>query len=624
IPLHPESTKYTGFTFMGKSYTYLVLPQGLKTSVGSFSRAMDVILGVEVRSFCVNYLDDLVVFSRDDDIDVHFKHLDTVLALLKDAGMTCRLSKCQFIQTQTDSSKVGIAGCLYQLDKENQESVVGFCSKGLTPSEQRWTVSEQELWAIVYSLKKFETYLRGARTVIRTDHKSLSFINNWSLYSARVTRWIMYLQRFDYIVEYVKGKDNIVPDVLSRYARGAEDILEFRKLCPQIAMFTVPKAKKIITKLKDIVLLQRDDIELRKLLDHLRENPGSTIRGPKGQFVIENNKLMHRSFKSGQDKLVVPKAIHKSVVQAIHEEAGHFGEARIKRLISDRFYIPNLTKTLKQILRSCDLCQKAKHTNKSTVGECKAVLTNDVGEIVMVDWYGPLPVSRFGMQYILVVQDSFSKYVQLYPARRATTQAAIKSVVKYYGLIQIKTIVSDNGRQFTSKAWYETLQGMGIRVSHTTVRNPRPNSTERVNKELGRLMRSYCHGSHSSWALIITNIERCYNNTIHASTGYTPLEILTGERPELTVDSCEAIRVYNKELLDVEMVRENVRKNLRQMAQCRISQYNKRHNIENYQIGDLVKIRRDNYSKKSDKVCKKFSLLYEGPYKVGGIPYTNA
>ncbi|WP_337230432.1 reverse transcriptase domain-containing protein, partial [Proteus terrae] len=48
IPISDSSKKYTGFSFNGKSYVYNVLPQGLKTSVGSFSRAMDFIIGHEV------------------------------------------------------------------------------------------------------------------------------------------------------------------------------------------------------------------------------------------------------------------------------------------------------------------------------------------------------------------------------------------------------------------------------------------------------------------------------------------------------------------------------------------------------------------------------------------------
>ncbi|KAJ3662473.1 hypothetical protein Zmor_006821 [Zophobas morio] len=86
IPLCPESTQYTAFLFNGQSYTCQVLPFGLKTAVGSFSRAMDIILGPEVRQFTVNYIDDLLIVS--DSFDQHLLHLDMVLTRLRDAKLT--------------------------------------------------------------------------------------------------------------------------------------------------------------------------------------------------------------------------------------------------------------------------------------------------------------------------------------------------------------------------------------------------------------------------------------------------------------------------------------------------------------------------------------------------------
>lgn len=728
IPLHPDSTKYTGFTFMGKSFTYSVLPQGLKTSVGSFSRAMDIILGTEVRAFCTNYLDDLVVFTKENNLDVHLEHLNIVLGRLKQAGITCGLQKCQFLKSevrllghivsakgikmdpskiaaikefptprsvkhlraflglvnyyrrfvakysyltaslckllqkdkdwkwtveedkqfslvkdafldcmmlvhpdprqpyflQTDSSKVGIAGCLYQLDNEGSECIIGFCSKGLTLPEQQWTVSEQELWAVIYSLKKFETYLRGSQTVIRTDHKSLSFINNWNLYSARVTRWILYIQQFDYRVEYIKGKDNIVPDILSRYARGAEAVQETRKVCPEIAMFTTRKTKEVAGKLKHIVQLQRDDPELGEIITELGGEQNREIRNSKGIIMLQKDVLMYRSPNSTKYTVIIPRSMQKDIIQAIHEEAGHFGESRIKRLVKDRYHIPNLTRVVKDTIRTCDLCQKSKHPNRYTVGACKAVIADDVGDIVMIDWYGPLPSGQFGMQYILVIQDAFSKFIQLYPTKGATTRLAVKRVEEYNKIISIRTIVSDNGSQFTSRLWYEAMEGLGIRISHTTVRNPRPNCTERVNRELGRLLRTYCHRSHQGWVKILENIERCYNNTIHSSTGYSPSEILHGRSPRLELDNYLCNKDEQSTSKDVTAIRTEVQANLRRNALLRSEHYNKSHKVVEFQVGDLVKLRLDNRSNRLGKVSKKFSLLYEGPYRVGGVPHANA
>ena len=98
IPLSPESTQYTAFLFNGQSYTYQVLPFGLKTAVGSFSRAMDVILGPEVREFAVNYIDDLLIASNT--FEQHLEHLDKVLTRLQEAKMTVNLEKSTLLQPE--------------------------------------------------------------------------------------------------------------------------------------------------------------------------------------------------------------------------------------------------------------------------------------------------------------------------------------------------------------------------------------------------------------------------------------------------------------------------------------------------------------------------------------------
>ncbi|CAK1590852.1 unnamed protein product [Parnassius mnemosyne] len=260
---------------------YNVLPQGLKTSVGSFSRAMNLILGPEVQEFCVNYLDDLATITTGT-LDKHLEHIDIVLSKLNKAGLTCNLQKCecickeikmlgfiistegiktdpdkiraiqefpapkkikqlraflglcnfyrrfipnysesiiplcellkkgrkfqwsgkeqkafdfikqQFINTiqlhhpdfnkpyylQTDCSGVGMAGVLYQIDDNNEMRILGYHSKALKGPELNWSVTEQEFYAVISRLKKFETYLRGSKVIILTDHKALLFINN--------------------------------------------------------------------------------------------------------------------------------------------------------------------------------------------------------------------------------------------------------------------------------------------------------------------------------------------------------------------------------------------------------------------------------------------------------------
>lgn len=725
IPLETSSTKYTGFTFMGKTYTYNVLPQGLKTSVASFSRAMDVILGPEVRDFCVNYLDDLVIFTSGT-LDLHLQHLDRVLERLLDANMTCNLLKCNFLQTevkllghivstngikmdpdktkairefpapknikqlraflglinyfrkfihkygeetkplcqmlqkdvvwkwtpdkqqifekvkglfldtvmlvhpdinkpyylQTDSSAIGIAGCVYQLNKENEPMVVGFCSKGLTDAEMRWTVSEQELFAIIYSLTKFETYLRGAKVIIRTDHKSLTFLHSWKLLGARMIRWVHYIGQFNYRIEHIKGKDNVLADVISRHIPDVDVGRGTRVVCPQLNMFKTSNLKYVSEQLRAIDQIQRKDLKLNKIIMNLNQEDISMSDSEKKYYKLESNILLYKHNNANNWVIVVPEIMTEELIRNIHEEIGHYGKHKVYALMRKRFYFAHMSSKIGEVIRKCDICQKTKHELQTWAGPSKSVVALNIGEIVFADLYGPLPSGKFGAKYVFVMQDAFSKLINLFALRRATGRSVVTCVKKFHTDIKIQTIVTDHGPQFISRNWEVELARLGITLSHTSVRNPRPNSTERVNRELGRLFRTYCHEFHNSWVDILQKIENCYNNMIHSSTNYTPLELVKGESPTLTTDKLIDNWV-SKQTNDIEFMRKEARKYIIQTAKTREIQYNRNHKIIQFNIGDIVKLRTLPKSDKDLKQTKKFALLYEGPYRVAAIPYAN-
>lgn len=726
IPLDKESTKYTGFTFMGKTYTYAVLPQGLKTSVASFSRAMDVILG-GVRDFCVNYLDDLIVYTSGD-LELHLDHIDQVLTRLRDANMTCNVEKCSFLQTevkllghivntegirmdpdktkaiqdfpvpktvkqvraflglinyfrrfirkygeetkpmcellrkdvkwkwtqvendcfervkglfletvmlihpdvhktyylQTDSSAIGIAGCIYQLSEDGEELVIGFCSKGLTEAEMRWTVTEQELWAIVYSLTKFETYLRGAKLVIRTDHKSLTFLNSCKLLSARMIRWVHYIGRFDYHVEYVKGKDNVVADVLSRHIKGVTDILTSRNQGPQMNLFRTACSGLIREQFRSLDKHQINDESLKEIIGKLR-NPNVTDGDIERQgYVLNDDILYYIKPKTKTRVLVIPEAMQRELITNVHEEVGHFGRFKVLALMRDRYYFAGMSRKITKVLRECEVCQKSKHEKARHSGPSKPVKAEEVGELVFADLYGPLPSGMFGNKFIFVIQDSFSKFIKLYPLKRATGKSVVPCVKKFHTVINIAHIVTDNGAQFISRVWEDELSRLGIRLSHTSVRNPRPNSTERVNKELGRMFRTYCDKSHKSWVSLIPQIEDCYNKVIHTSTGYSPEEVLWGRSTILSTDKLLArYKLTGSAITNVDEIRDKARENLLKAAESREAIYNKNHRLIRFNIGDYVKLKTFPKSDADKKLTKKFAHLYIGPFRIGAIPHEN-
>ncbi len=70
--------------------------------------------------------------------------------------------------------------------------------------------------AIVHALTKFWQYLVGVKFVFHTDHNSLRYVLKQQDLNERQQKWVSKIQVFDFYIEYVKGKNNVVMDALSR------------------------------------------------------------------------------------------------------------------------------------------------------------------------------------------------------------------------------------------------------------------------------------------------------------------------------------------------------------------------------------------------------------------------
>lgn len=110
---------------------------------------------------------------------------------------------------QTDASEHAIGGILKQDNK-----LLGLFSKKLTKTQERYTVSEKELLAVVESLKHFKDTIFLSKIKVETDHKNLLY--NPPIETSRVQRWKLILNEYNLDWNYIKGENNIMADTLSR------------------------------------------------------------------------------------------------------------------------------------------------------------------------------------------------------------------------------------------------------------------------------------------------------------------------------------------------------------------------------------------------------------------------
>ena len=122
-------------------------------------------------------------------------------------------SKLFFLRTDASSRAVG--GCLLQ-ERDDVLRPVSYCGRKLLDREMNYPTIEREALAIVFAVGKFRQYLFGTNFVIQTDHKPLSILQAKPCPSGRLSRWALFLQEFQFQVQYISGSDNCLADSLSR------------------------------------------------------------------------------------------------------------------------------------------------------------------------------------------------------------------------------------------------------------------------------------------------------------------------------------------------------------------------------------------------------------------------
>ena len=93
----------------------------------------------------------------------------------------------------------------------------------MSDAERNYDVREKEFMALLRACLHWRHYLHGTQPfTLLTDHDSLKYHKTMPHLSGRLARWIEKMAEFDYVLQHIPGKDNVVADALSRRADHAD------------------------------------------------------------------------------------------------------------------------------------------------------------------------------------------------------------------------------------------------------------------------------------------------------------------------------------------------------------------------------------------------------------------
>lgn len=223
-------------------------------------------------------------------------------------------------------------------------------------------------------------------------------------------------------------------------------------------------------------------------------------------------------------KLVVPKSLRSRMLQLAHE--GHPGQSLMKRRLRERCWWPGIDQAA---VNTCEACEGCRLVQLPDPPEpmIRRQLPDRPWIDIAIDFLGPMPSA----EYILVVIDYYSRYMELEVMNKITAQETIKRLKRIFRIWgPPRTITLDNAKQFVSSELEEYCKTNGIYLNHTSPYWPQANGeVERQNRSLLKRMK-IANALYDNWKAELDNYLDLYNNTPHTITGKAPSELLQNRK----------------------------------------------------------------------------------------------
>jgi transposase InsO family protein len=297
---------------------------------------------------------------------------------------------------------------------------------------------------------------------------------------------------------------------------------------------TIPKGHEVnegAVTIEEFRIAQAGDESCSRLL---------SLNSPSSNYDLDRRGLLVRVAPSdGTQQVVVPRTLVRRILHNEHypPSAGHPGAHRMFLSLRRAYFWPRMAADVYETVNNCDACARNRISEKAKTNPLKLFPAKGPLESVAMDILGPLPRTKHGNRFLLVITDRYSKVTKTVPLRVVTALSAARAFLDHwvYAYGAPLSLLTDNGPQFTSKFFQAVCAELGVKKVFTTAYHPQTNGqVERYNRTILSALRGYVARRQDDWDEYTSTLTYAYNCRVHSTLGMPPFELALTRPPTTT------------------------------------------------------------------------------------------